>query len=168
MTSLNTCLKSKPQAQAGGANGAVTANHLLRLDHLFDARQMVWQMAKVALGRRVPCGAVSVADSQRITSCFCLGDSRLKAFESQLTLIGVQLLGPLAIESMPQLGDQVIRMRWLPGKATPLRNMPSDQAILLGHLTNPRPWRQALGHNPRLHFVRPTSPPRWPIQNLNS
>ncbi len=24
MTSLNTCLKSKPQAQAGGANGAVT------------------------------------------------------------------------------------------------------------------------------------------------
>jgi hypothetical protein len=24
MTSLNTCLRSKPQAQAGGANGAVT------------------------------------------------------------------------------------------------------------------------------------------------
>ena len=57
---------------------AAGANHLLRLDHLFDARQMVWQMAKVALGRRASCGAVSVAGSQRITSCFCLGDRRLK------------------------------------------------------------------------------------------
>ena len=42
MTSLNTCLRSKPQAQAGGANGAVTlqlssgraAPLLINLNHL--------------------------------------------------------------------------------------------------------------------------------------
>ena len=32
MTSLNTCLRSKPQAQAGGANGAVTKGRRLDID----------------------------------------------------------------------------------------------------------------------------------------
>ena len=39
-------------AELHHVGAAAGANHLLRLDHLFDARQMVWQMAKVALGRR--------------------------------------------------------------------------------------------------------------------
>jgi hypothetical protein len=65
-------------------------------------------MAEVALGCRSPCGAIGIAGVQRITSGFGLGDSRLQVFESQLTLIRVQLLGPLAIESMAQFRDQVI------------------------------------------------------------
>jgi hypothetical protein len=37
MTSLNTCLKSKPQAQAGGANGAVTfETGAVRINPEFD------------------------------------------------------------------------------------------------------------------------------------
>ncbi len=89
--------------------GAAAGADLLRgFDHLFDPRQVVRQMAEVALGCRSPCGAIGIAGVQRLTSGFGLGDSRLKVFEGQLTFIGVQLLGPLAIKSMPQLGDQVI------------------------------------------------------------
>ena len=89
----------------GAAAGADVVHGL---DHLLDTRQVIWQMAKVAFGDRSPCGAIGIAGVQRITSGFCLGDSRLQVFESQLTLIGVQLLGPLAIKSMAQFRDQVI------------------------------------------------------------
>ncbi len=89
--------------------GAAAGAGLLRgFDHLFDARQVVWQMTKVAFGGRSPLGAIGIADGQRITGGFGLGDSGLQVFESQLTLIGIQLLGPLAIERMAQFRDQVI------------------------------------------------------------
>ena len=69
---------------------------------------MIWQMPEVALGRWSPLGAIGQAGMQRITGGFGLGDGCLQVFESQLTGIGVQLLGPLAIESMAQFRDQVI------------------------------------------------------------
>lgn len=56
---------------------------------------MVWQMAEVAFGRWSSLGAIGIAGGQRITRGFGLGDSGLQVFESQLTRIGVQLLGPL-------------------------------------------------------------------------
>ena len=60
-------------------------------DHFFDARQMVRQMAKVALGRRSPGGAIGIAHGKG-TGGLGLGDSGLKVFEGQLSIIGVQLL----------------------------------------------------------------------------
>ena len=93
-------------------------------------------MAKLALGRRAPCGAVSVADSRRITNCFCLGDRRLKAFEGQLTGIGVQLPGPLAMESMPQLGHHAILTFGLGRQAYNFG--------LTGHKRLPHTWRKRI------------------------
>jgi hypothetical protein len=40
---------------------AAEADLVLRLDHHFDARQVVWQMAKIALGWGTPGGAVSAS-----------------------------------------------------------------------------------------------------------
>ena len=62
------------------------------LDHLFDAGQMVWQMTKIALGRRSLGGAIGIGRHHGITSGLGFSNSGLKVFEGQLTFIGVQLL----------------------------------------------------------------------------
>ena len=56
----------------------------------------------------------------------------------------------------------------LPGKAAPLRKMPRDQPVLLRHIINPRPRHQALSHNPSLDLIRPPTPPRRTVQNLDA
>ena len=92
---------------------AAGADLLRRFNHLFDARQVTWQMAEVALGRRSPLGAVGIADGYCFPASFGLGDSHFQVLESQLTVIRVQLLGPFAIERVPQFGDP------LPGSGLP-------------------------------------------------
>ena len=90
--------------------GAAAGTDLLRgFYHLLDARQVVWQMAKVAIGREASCLAIGVAFDQRIPRGLGFGDHRFQILKSQLTRIGgQQLLGPLAIKRMAQLGDEVI------------------------------------------------------------
>ena len=56
----------------------------------------------------------------------------------------------------------------LPGKATPPRNIPSDQAILLGQVANAHIGHPTLGPNPRRDLLRPTPPSYRPIQNLDA
>jgi hypothetical protein len=87
---------------------AAGADFLYRFDHLLDARQMVWQMAKITFGGRASGFAIGIAFDQHIPGGLGLGDSRFQIFESQLTLVGIQLLGPLAIKRVPQFGDQII------------------------------------------------------------
>ena len=99
------------QTMKGGLHhvGATTGADLLcRFDHPFDARQMVWQMAEVAFGCRASGFAVGIAFSHCIPRGLSLSNSRLQIFKSQLARIRVQLLGPLAIKRMAQLGDKVI------------------------------------------------------------
>ncbi len=89
--------------------GAAAGAGLLRgFEHLLDPRQVVWQMAEIALGRRSRLGCVGIADGHRITNGCGLSDSRLQVFEIQLPVIGVQLCRPLAIKRMAQFRDQVI------------------------------------------------------------
>ena len=89
--------------------GAAAGTDLLRgFDHLFDARQMVGQMAKVALGGRASDFAISITFDQRLTRGLGFRDGRFQIFKGQLALVGRQLLGPLAIKRMAQFGDQVI------------------------------------------------------------
>ena len=77
---------------------AAEADLVLRLDHHFDARQVVWQMAKIALGWGTPGGAVSIARHTGISCRLCFSDSRLEVFESQLARVRVQLFRLLPIE----------------------------------------------------------------------
>ena len=56
---------------------AAGASLLCGFYHLLDARQMVWQMAKVALGCRTPGFAIGVAFDQCLLGNFGLGDSRM-------------------------------------------------------------------------------------------
>lgn len=65
-------------------------------------------MAKVAFGCRTSGPAIGIALRQRIPGGLGFRDGRFQILESQLTLIGRQLLGPLAIKRMAQLGDEVI------------------------------------------------------------
>jgi len=92
---------------------AAEADLVLRLDHHFDARQVVWQMAKIALGWGTPGGAVSIARHTGISCRLCFSDSRLEVFESQLARVRVQLFRLLPIEGMAQFGDP------LPGSGLP-------------------------------------------------
>ena len=78
------------------------------LDHLFDPRQVVRQMAEIALGRRSPRCAVGIARHTGISGNFGFSDGRLEVFEGQLACVRIQLLGFLAIEGMAQFRDQVI------------------------------------------------------------
>ena len=72
--------------------GAAAGADVVRgFDHLLDPRQVVWQMAEVALGRRSPLGAVGIADGHCFPGSFGLGDSRLQVLEGELPGIGVQL-----------------------------------------------------------------------------
>ncbi len=72
--------------------GAATgASHTCRLDQLFDARQMIWQMAKIALGCRPSGCAIRILRGYGITDGFRFGDSGLKVFECQLAVVRVQL-----------------------------------------------------------------------------
>ena len=87
---------------------AAEADLVLRLDHHFDARQVVWQMAKTALGWRPPGCAVGIARHVGIAGGRCFSDSRLKVFKSQLAIVGVQLFGLLAVKGVTQFGDQII------------------------------------------------------------
>jgi hypothetical protein len=68
-------------------------------DHLLDARQVIWQMAKVAFGCWTSGPAISIALCQRCPGSLDFRDGRFQILESQLTLIGRQLLGPLAISA---------------------------------------------------------------------
>ena len=87
---------------------AAGADPLRGFDHLFDARQMIWQMAKVAFGWRTSGPAIGIALRQRCPGSLGFRDGRFQILESQLTLIGGQLLGTLAKKHMAQLGDEVI------------------------------------------------------------
>ena len=84
---------------------AAGADLLLRLDHLFDAWQVVWQVAQIALGRRSPAGAVGIARHTGIAGDLGLGNGRLKVFKSQLACVRVQLFGLVAIKGMAQFSD---------------------------------------------------------------
>lgn len=69
--------------------GAAAGTDLLRgFYHLLDARQVVWQMAKVAIGREASCLAIGVAFDQRIPRGLGFGDHRFQILKSQLTRIG--------------------------------------------------------------------------------
>lgn len=87
---------------------AAGADILRRFNHLFDARQMVWQMAKIAFGGRASGFAIGVAFCLRISAGLGIGDSRFEILKGQLTRIGVCLLGPVAMMRVAQLGIQVI------------------------------------------------------------
>jgi hypothetical protein len=84
---------------------AAGADLVLRLDHLFDPRQVVWQMAKIALGRRSPRFAVGIVDDTGINCGFGFSDGRLKVFKCQLACVRVELFGLLAVKGMAQFGD---------------------------------------------------------------
>ena len=84
------------------------ADLVVGFDHLFDARQVLWQVAKVALGRRPPGCAISIACHASISCRLGFSDSRLKVFKGQLARVRIQLLGFLAIKSVVQFGNEVI------------------------------------------------------------
>lgn len=68
--------------------GAAAGTDLPRgLYHLFDARQMVGQMAKVALGWRASDFAIGIAFSQR-GSRLGFRDGHFQILEGQLALVG--------------------------------------------------------------------------------
>jgi len=46
--------------------------------------------------------------------------------------------------------------------------VPCNQPMLIGHVTDPRPRHQALSHNPGLDLIRPPTPPRRTVQNLDA
>ncbi len=68
-------------------------------DHLLDARQMICQMAKVALGCRASGFTIGIALRQRLPCSLGLGDCRFQNLKGQLALVGGQLFGPLAISA---------------------------------------------------------------------
>ena len=73
--------------------GAAAGTGLLRgFDHLLDARQVVGQMAKVALGWRASGFAIGIAFSHCIPRGLGLGDRRFQILKCQLARIGRQLL----------------------------------------------------------------------------
>jgi hypothetical protein len=76
-------------------------------EHLFDPRQVIRQMAKIALGCRSPRFAVGIADDTGINCGFGFGDGSLKVFKGQLACVRIQLFGFLAVKGMAQFCDQV-------------------------------------------------------------
>ena len=67
----------------------------------------------------------------------------------------------------PKTGGAINRQNQLPPplQAAPLRNRTGDQAILPGHIANPRAGQQALRSRPRFDLIRPPPPSCRPIQN---
>gem|GEM_PF-2634637 len=63
---------------------------MCRLNHLFDARQMVWQVTKITLGRWSLGNDIGIM--RGVPDGLSFGNSSLKVFECQLAIVGVQLL----------------------------------------------------------------------------
>ena len=84
---------------------AAGADLVLRLDHLFDPRQVVRQMAKIALGWGTPRCAIGIADDAGINCGLGFGNGLLKVFKGQLACVRIQLFGLLAVEGMTQFSD---------------------------------------------------------------
>lgn len=73
-------------------------------DHLFDARQMIEQMAKGSIGWRASGFALCLFVSQPMPGSFGFRNSRFQFLESQLSRIRDQLPGSFAIKGMAQPG----------------------------------------------------------------
>ena len=52
-------------------------------------------------------------------------------------------------------------------QTAPFRKVTGNQPILRRNIADPRARLKTLRHNPRLELIRPTSPPRRAIKNLN-
>lgn len=88
------------------ATAAASAIEAGWLNHTLDARQTRGQMAEVALTRpaRRRGGRRGL-----LLAGLDLGDGRFQAFKGQLPVIIAQLLGPLAMHDMVQLGNEMLQ-----------------------------------------------------------
>ena len=132
---------------------------MFRLDHLFDAWQVIRQMAKIALGCRSPGCAVGIADDAGINCGLGFGNGRLEAFKGQLARVRIQLFGLLAVEGMAQFGDEVILAFGLGAQA---RHFGLNDQKRLSHFRWKRIQIKGLGSRSG-HAPSYPSPPQKPI-----
>jgi hypothetical protein len=91
MPSSQLCVPlSRFAAGSGSAGDHRIAIVFTAREHHPNARQMVWQMAKVAFGCRTPGFVIGVAFGHRFPGGLGLGDSRFQIFECQLAIKGGQ------------------------------------------------------------------------------